>query len=187
MVTVKPCMEWVLKCCFFKNNLLRIISGSQIGYSSHIILVPELKLAIVALANTNADLSEYTLGTANILLDFYNSAISNYTFSLPSNYTQYLGTYSGNDEDGSLDYIQVKLVETQIVFTSTSLPAGIFVLLEYQLNNQFAMHVRTDKNSLSCFNFYDSGINYDIVSFVSQTPGGNITSLNLQGINYTKN
>jgi len=172
---------------FFKNNLLRMLTGSQIGYSSHMILIPELKLGVVALANTNADLSIYTLGATSILLDYYNAAISNFTINLPLNYTQYLGVYSGSKEDGSLETIEVKLVGGQIIFTDTRLPAGIFVLLQYQSNNQFIMHVRRDKSSLSCLDFYNSGINYDVVTFISVITSGPITSLSLQGLSYTKN
>jgi len=49
------------------------------------------------------------------------------------------------------------------------------------------MHVRRDKSSLSCLDFYNSGINYDVVTFISVITSGPITSLSLQGLSYTKN
>jgi len=171
---------------FYKNTLLRMIRGDMAGYSSHIIFIPELKLGVSVLSNTNADLSIFSLPIISALLDVFNSAVTNTTFILPTDYAKYVGTYFGSDNDGTTDKVVVQVLNGQLALNSTSLPAGVYILLEYIPNTEnFVMHVRKDQGIISCLEFYGLALNYDIIKFSGLIPARE-DSLYFQGLRFNR-
>jgi len=171
---------------FYKNNLLRMIRGDMIGYAAHMILIPNLKLGISVLSNTNADLSQFSLPLASALLDAFNLAVTNNAYPIPGNYTKYLGTYMGDTDDGTSATIVVQIINGQLAFTDSRLPPGVYIVLENILNtDNFIMHVIKDQGIISCLELYGSALNYDTVNFVGVTPTKS-TFLLLQGLRFDK-
>jgi len=182
---------------YLKNKLARTLVGNILGYSSHIILVPNLRLGIVAMSNTEVDMSQFTTPAAVAFIPVIEAKLNSNTplpTPPPAPILQYTGVFAAQKQGGGIVpqlFISAANQFGALQAGDSRYPATVFYLLNYvgALTKipQFQVTWSGDPLALSCLSIEESGAENDFIVFGNYSaPIQQYTSLIFQDLIYIR-
>jgi len=142
---------------YLKNKVARTLGGAIAGFGSHMILVPNLRIGIVALANTDADMSQFTTPAAVALIPLIEQILTSSAPLpvAPPSPTYFFGRYFGVNSKGEAGTLTVTGLSTGVLqVTDDRFPATVYYELNYKglVNGgrRFTVDWKGDPLFLSC-------------------------------------
>eukprot|EP01087_Luapelamoeba_hula_P023728 TRINITY_DN878_c2_g1_i2.p1 TRINITY_DN878_c2_g1~~TRINITY_DN878_c2_g1_i2.p1 ORF type:complete len:689 (+),score=146.64 TRINITY_DN878_c2_g1_i2:66-2069(+) len=186
------------------DKVVRTIDGGIKGYGSHLLVVPGLRIAVVAIGNKGeTDMSQFTIPVARMLIPIVQNQLRLQQAGPtppPNGTDQFTGPFEGLNTIGMAGTVVVGTNPAgALTISDPRLPEGLYYELAYQseLNTtteqgqRFTVNIRAQANnadaqdSLTCINLFNLGANGDVVDFTQlDTATNKYRSLVLQGERY---
>lgn len=177
---------------YLKNKVARTLGGAIAGFGSHMILIPNLRIGIVALGNTEADMSTFTTPAAVLLAPLIERILASSTPAPTAapDPSQYLGTYVGLNSKGETGTLVVSADSRKVLkVVDSRYPATVYYELNYSGpfngGQRFSVAWKGDPLFLSCILQFNNGVNGEFFDF-SGLNQGHYEAFIFQGEDYLK-